>query len=284
MSICKIDSTFSFRVVNETSRVQSFGEVFTPMRFVGDMLNLLDADAWMNPATVIVEPTCGDGAFVVEVLRRRFAGLDRFARQSAVAIAATTLWAIDIQADNVSECRANVLRLALNHLYPQGVTVANIQDDIAYLAALIAAIEHHIKPGDGLTFRPALEESFLACSKGGQRKAAGRIMKRIQTLLNGVMVASWLSKVICPNDLFGLPVTEEFQWTDETVQLLRDLWDQGLSTREIARRLGVTNCAIRGKTYRLGLLKSNPGPMQLDMDLIQMVPSSPITANLQNTI
>lgn len=46
-------------------------------------------------------------------------------------------------------------------------------------------------------------------------------------------------------------------WTDDRVGQLQQLWSEGLSASEIARRLGgVTRNAVIGKLHRLGLLGS----------------------------
>src|SRR6478672_13863661 len=43
-------------------------------------------------------------------------------------------------------------------------------------------------------------------------------------------------------------------WTDERVELLKKLWNQGLSASQIAGELGsVTRNAVIGKVHRLGL-------------------------------
>ena len=48
-------------------------------------------------------------------------------------------------------------------------------------------------------------------------------------------------------------------WTDETVDVLKALWGDGRSAREIAGRLGMTRNAVIGKANRLGLShKSRP--------------------------
>ena len=50
-------------------------------------------------------------------------------------------------------------------------------------------------------------------------------------------------------------------WSEETILRLRDLWDQGLSTAEIGRRLGVSKNAIVGKAHRLDLT-ARPSPIR----------------------
>jgi len=50
-------------------------------------------------------------------------------------------------------------------------------------------------------------------------------------------------------------------WTDERIEQLKDLWNQGLTTGEIGKRLGVSKNAVVGKAHRLGL-KGRPSPIK----------------------
>ncbi|MCW8915060.1 MAG: GcrA family cell cycle regulator [Magnetovibrio sp.] len=45
------------------------------------------------------------------------------------------------------------------------------------------------------------------------------------------------------------------EWTPERIKILIGLWEEGLPTSEIGRRLGVTKNAVVGKVHRLGLKK-----------------------------
>jgi GcrA cell cycle regulator len=55
------------------------------------------------------------------------------------------------------------------------------------------------------------------------------------------------------------------EWSDEVISQLRALWDEGHSTAEIGRRLGVTKNAIVGKAHRLDL-PARPSPIRRDPD------------------
>lgn len=44
-------------------------------------------------------------------------------------------------------------------------------------------------------------------------------------------------------------------WTPERIELLTQLWNEGIATSEIGRRLDVTKNAVVGKVHRLGLPK-----------------------------
>ena len=50
-------------------------------------------------------------------------------------------------------------------------------------------------------------------------------------------------------------------WNDDAIARLRALWDEGHSTAEIGRRMGVTKNAIVGKAHRLEL-PARPSPIR----------------------
>ncbi len=52
-------------------------------------------------------------------------------------------------------------------------------------------------------------------------------------------------------------------WTDERIEILRTLWDRGMSASQISEQLGgnITRNAVIGKAHRLGL-KSRPSPVK----------------------
>jgi GcrA cell cycle regulator len=53
------------------------------------------------------------------------------------------------------------------------------------------------------------------------------------------------------------------EWTEESIVRLRTLWDEGLSTAEIGRQLGVSKNAVVGKAHRLDL-PARPSPIRRD--------------------
>jgi len=53
------------------------------------------------------------------------------------------------------------------------------------------------------------------------------------------------------------------EWAEQTIVRLRMLWDEGLSTAEIGRRLGVSKNAVVGKAHRLDL-PARPSPIRRD--------------------
>ena len=52
-----------------------------------------------------------------------------------------------------------------------------------------------------------------------------------------------------------------FEWTPDTIARLRALWDEGHTTAEIGRRMGVSKNAVVGKAHRLEL-PARPSPIR----------------------
>ena len=50
-------------------------------------------------------------------------------------------------------------------------------------------------------------------------------------------------------------------WDDDNIKLLQKLWDKGLSTTEIAKKMNVSKNSIVGKVHRL-CLKARPSPIK----------------------
>jgi len=83
-------------------RKKELGEVFTPPELVNTLLELdkLPQEELLNPDKTIGDITgCGNGNFLVEVLRRRMeAGISH-------KDALQTLYGVDIMQDNIDECK-----------------------------------------------------------------------------------------------------------------------------------------------------------------------------------
>ena len=67
------------------------------------------------PESTFLEPTCGDGAFVVEILRRKF---ERCRRRADYTSCLRSVYAMELQADNVERCIRNVEALCEGYFRP----------------------------------------------------------------------------------------------------------------------------------------------------------------------
>jgi len=91
------------KLTRSKERVSALGEVFTPDHIVSDMHDLLDEEKWADKTMIYLEPTCGNGQFLVQAIQKKLdAGL-------SPEEAANTTFGIDIMADNVEESRSRVL-------------------------------------------------------------------------------------------------------------------------------------------------------------------------------
>lgn len=66
--------SMSEKIIKSADRVKNIGEVFTPKKTVDFMLDQPEVKAKVNSLTAtFLEPSAGEGAFLVEILRRKLA-------------------------------------------------------------------------------------------------------------------------------------------------------------------------------------------------------------------
>lgn len=94
------------RLIKSKERVRRFAEVFTPDWLVRKMVDLLPEEAFEAGKTVL-EPACGEGAFLADILRRKLSRAKPGSDEAFLALA--SLYGVEIQADNVAACRRRLL-------------------------------------------------------------------------------------------------------------------------------------------------------------------------------
>ena len=90
------------RLTKSRSRVKKYGEVYTPDHIVRQMCDMLPADAWDRIDRTFLEPSCGNGNFLVEIFRRKLE-LCQTPQDGLRALESIT--GIDILPDNCEESR-----------------------------------------------------------------------------------------------------------------------------------------------------------------------------------
>lgn len=108
-------------VEREKSRVKATGEVFTPTPLVQEILDQLPAEVFTDPTKTFLDPTCGDGQFLGEVLIRKMENGATFEQ------ALSTVYGVDLMQDNVNLCRDRLLcgREDLRHIVEQNIVCAD---------------------------------------------------------------------------------------------------------------------------------------------------------------
>ena len=109
------------RQIKSKQRVADHGEVFTADREVNAMLDLVKQETERVDSRFL-EPACGDGNFLAEILRRKLEAAKKraipprkkkplpleFEKQSVIAVA--SIYGVDLMLDNVLACRDQALR------------------------------------------------------------------------------------------------------------------------------------------------------------------------------
>lgn len=155
-------------------RIQTLGEVFTPKKTVDEMLNMLEVD-WSKEGLTFFEPTCGTGNFVIEIIKRRSLALyDRYVREKkqfaelrAITEACLSIWAIDVDEQNILDCRHRVFEYCKEFLESRASKLENGQREaVLYLQSIVMVIADRIFQNECLTaLSPNLEAAKVASQK-----------------------------------------------------------------------------------------------------------------------
>ena len=139
-------------LIRSKKRVADHGEVFTPPWLVEAMLDLVKGETERIDSRFL-EPACGSGNFLVPILKRKLAavelkyGRSEFEKQHYAILAVTCLYGIELLADNIAECRANVLRVLTEYLkIDEG-------DDLYHAASHV--LSQNLIHGDALAMKTA---------------------------------------------------------------------------------------------------------------------------------
>jgi hypothetical protein len=136
--------------IKSKKRVADHGEVFTPSWMVEAMLDLVK-DETERIDSRFLESACGSGNFLVQILRRKLAavhlkyGKSDFDRHHYALLALMCIYGIELLADNIAECRANLLEIFAAYL------ILDAPDHL-YRAASFVMVQNLVH-GDALTMR-----------------------------------------------------------------------------------------------------------------------------------
>lgn len=96
------------QLIKSKSRVKKFAEVYTSEKIVNDMLNLLPNEVFINPLATFLEPACGNGNFLIEILNRKLTYIQGN-EELYVLKCLSSLYGVDIQEDNIEEAKQRLL-------------------------------------------------------------------------------------------------------------------------------------------------------------------------------
>ncbi len=139
-------------LVKSKQRVADHGEVFTPAWMVEDMLDLVKSESQRIDSRFL-EPACGSGNFLKAVLARKLRTVESrykksdFELRHYALLAIMSIYGIELLADNVEECRQNLLGIFAEFLPGSD---SSVWDDAARKVLCTNIIQ-----GDALTLKTA---------------------------------------------------------------------------------------------------------------------------------
>ena len=149
-----IEKNNTDKQVKSKKRVVDHGEVFTNQREVNAMLDLVKQET-ENIDSRFLEPACGEGIFLAEVLRRKLTVVESRYAKSQIEYeryafrSISSLYGIDILEDNVEICRKNLFEI-FRTKYETHFSKSINQN---YLSSIKFVIYLNIIYGDALTLK-----------------------------------------------------------------------------------------------------------------------------------
>lgn len=150
-------------LVKSKQRVADHGEVFTPPWMVEAMLDLVRGETERIDSRFL-EPACGSGNFLVQVLRRKLAavelkyGKSEFERRHFALHGLMCIYGVELLPDNIVECRENLLEVFAGYLSLE-------EGDDLYRAASVVLSQNLIH-GDALTMRGSDQQPIVFAEWG----------------------------------------------------------------------------------------------------------------------
>lgn len=163
------DREYMSGVERDALRVRRTGEIFTPTKLVQEMLDHLGPEVFTDPTKTFMDPSCGDGQFLSEIIIRKLEGGSTFEQ------ALSTTYGVELMADNVALCRD---RLLCGHEEFRHIVTRNIvchdaltydfsfngtdysDDELAAKSKYNVAWEQHVDYANSMRQKQNLERTF----------------------------------------------------------------------------------------------------------------------------
>lgn len=124
------------KLIKSKQRVKDFAEVFTPAHIVKDMCDLVPEEMWVSVDTTFLEPACGNGNFLAEILGRKFKQCENW-QEGLKAL--NSVYGMDIQQDNVEETKIRLFDMYIA-AFPKAPALSGI--------IAVCMLEKHIVQGN----------------------------------------------------------------------------------------------------------------------------------------
>lgn len=145
--------------IKSKERVKKYAEVLTPPEIVRAMLDLVKTETERIDSRFL-EPACGTGNFLIEILERKLRVVEKHYRKVQLeyeryaVLAVASIYGIDILEDNVQECRERLFEVfnrVYTNLFGQHAKEA-CRETVRYI------LKRNIIHGDALTLKTVGEK------------------------------------------------------------------------------------------------------------------------------
>lgn len=154
--------------IKSRKRVAEKGEVFTAEREVNAMLDLVKQETERIDSRFL-EPACGNGNFLVEILRRKLVVVRRqYEKQLSelelqTTIALSSIYGVDIMKDNIEECCQRLFDIVCN--WYAEVHPLHKSPSQKLSAAWLYILHRNILWGDALTLCEPVDDKATKAEK-----------------------------------------------------------------------------------------------------------------------
>ena len=187
--------------IKSKQRVADHGEVFTPSHIVNAMLDLVKQETERIDSRFL-EPACGTGNFLTEILERKLRvvknryGKSQLDYERYAILAVSSIYGIDILEDNVQECRKRLFAI-INQQY-SALFKKTAKDQFREAARFI--LEHNIIWGDALTLKTVGNKSeYIVFSEWSL--VNGSLLKRRDFTFHSLLVHESVKEPTLLSDL-----------------------------------------------------------------------------------
>jgi len=200
-------------------RRKQTAEDFTPSWLVKEILNKLtvyNKDCWKDPRKTFIDPACGNGNFLIEVVKRKL-----ISGHKPLDVA-KTVFGLDIMKDNITECRIRILR---------AFDICN-----SLTNEIVLEVYKNIRTVED-TLKVDFTKNVFKLKVSDDNKT-NLIIRKVQEMNNN-------EKKIITRQRF----VKEYFYNNEHIKSLQNVHTPFDLTNSIVKKLGEYTCLTDGKKY-----------------------------------
>lgn len=201
------------KIIKSADRVKNLGEVFTPKKTVDFMLNQPEINEKVNNLNAtFLEPSAGEGAFLVEILNRKLKAAIKQSKtqkemQNNFLLVLSTLYGIELMEDNVEMLVMN-MNSTFQQMYFKNFKPEEQNNKVLKSAQEI--IRANMAQGDALTRKTATGDPIIFSEwKPIGKTKVQRTEYTFDSIVEGGESTGTVKKEVEQLDLFADPYAEE---------------------------------------------------------------------------